>query len=103
MIFLSPNKLRTCRGTTLFQMLLDKEFARRPPATEKEALQRYKVMTEQIGKLLNHKRGVGSANEKVTGATAATSYIDADLQIALWDRWGFRPPAVLEKLMTFDV
>lgn len=100
---LSVHKLRTCRGTTLFQMLLDKEFARRPPATEKEALQRYKVMTEQIGKLLNHKRGVGSANEKVTGATAATSYIDADLQIALWDRWGFRPPAVLEKLMTFDV
>ncbi len=100
---LSVHKLRTCRGTSLFQILMAKDANKRPPTTEKEAMARYKDMTEQIGKLLNHKRGVGGANEKVTGATAATSYIDADMQIALWENWGFRPPAILEKLMRFDL
>jgi hypothetical protein len=96
------HKLRTCRGTTLFKLLIDKDAARRPPQTEKEAMIRYKAMTEEVGKLLNHKRGVGSATEKVTGTTAALSYIDGDLQLDLWSRWGFRPPVALEKLMKFD-
>jgi hypothetical protein len=93
------HKLRTCRGTTLFKQLCDKDSERRPPVTEKDAMKRYKEMTEQVGKLLNHKRGVGSTNEKVTGTTAATSYIDSSAQLALWERWGFRPPTVLEKLL----
>lgn len=96
------HKLRTCRGTTLFKLLIDKDATRRPPQTEKEAMIRYKTMTEEVGKLLNHKRGVGSATEKVTGTTAALSYIDGDLQLDLWARWGFRPPVALEKLMKFD-
>ncbi len=97
----SCHKLRTCRGTTLFKQLMEKdELKRRNPATEKEALLRYKEMAEQVGKLLNHKRGVGSSNEKVTGVTAITSYIDASLQLDLWDRWGFRPPLMLEKLLS---
>jgi hypothetical protein len=93
------HKLRTCRGTTLFKILMDKDATRRPPATEKDAIQRYKDMTEQVGKLLNHRRNVGGAKESVTGITAITSYIDGSMQISLWDRWGFRPPAVLEKIM----
>lgn len=94
------HKMRTCRGTTLFRQLMDKdEQEHRPPATEKEAILRYKAMTEQVGKLLNHKRGVGSVTEKVTGTTAALSYIDSGLQIELWSRWGFRPPVALEKLL----
>lgn len=93
------HKLRTCRGTSLFKILMDKDEERRPPTTEKDAIKRYRDMTEQVGKLLNHKRGVGSANEKVTGATAAISYIDSSLQLALFSRWGFRPPTALEKLL----
>lgn len=93
------HKLRTVRGTTLFKELADKDATRRPPATEKEALARWRTMTEEVGKLLNHKRGVGGENEKVTGLTAAGSYIDGDAQIDLWTRWGFRPPSILEKLM----
>ena len=100
---LSVRKLRTCRGTTLFKQLVDADEKARPPATEKEALLRYKIMTEKVGKLLNHKRGVGGANEKVTGSTAALSYIDASMQLALFERWGFRPPSALEKLMRFDL
>lgn len=95
----SVHKLRTVRGTTLFKELADKDALKRPPATDKEALQRWKQMTEEVGKLLNHKRGVGGENEKVTGLTAAGSYIDSGIQSALWMRWGFRPPAILEKLI----
>lgn len=93
------HKLRTCRGTTLFRQLAEKDAERRPPTNEKDAMKRYKEMTEQVGKLLNHKRGVGLVTEKVTGVTAATSYIDSSAQLALWARWGFRPPLVLEKLL----
>jgi DNA topoisomerase IB len=96
---LSVHKLRTIRGTGLFLDLMAKDAERRPPKDEKEALARYLKMTEEVGKLLNHKRGVGGSNEKVTGTTAAQSYIDGAAQLDLWSRWDFRPPKVLEKLM----
>lgn len=92
------HKLRTCRGTTLFKELVDQREGKRPPRDEKEALLIYKEMTEKVGKLLNHKRGVGESTEKVTGVTAALSYIDADMQIALFRSWGFRVPKHLEKI-----
>jgi len=94
----SVHKIRTSRGTTLFRELMEKDAAKRKPATEKEAVARYKAMTEEVGKLLNHKRGVGEADEKVTGITAAGAYIDLTLQLNLWTTWGFRPPLALEKL-----
>ena len=94
----SVHKLRTCRGTTLFKQLIDQLATKRPPRDEKEALNLYRLMTEKVGKLLNHKRGVGGSNEQVTGLTAARSYIDADLQISLFQAWGFRVPKHLEKL-----
>jgi len=59
-------------------------------------------MTAKVGELLNHKRGVGTEKESVTGTTAALSYIDGDLQAELWARWGFRPPSFLEKLLRDD-
>jgi len=95
----SVHKLRTCRGTTLFGQLCEKDATKRPPSTEKEALARYKDMTEQVGKLLNHKRGVGTDTESVTGTTASLNYIDCGLQVDLFDRWGYRPPTILEKLL----
>jgi len=96
------HKLRTCRGTTLFKHLMDKDAERKPPMTPKDALERYKDMTTKVGLLLNHKRGVGTEKESVTGTTAALSYIDGDLQAELWSRWGFRPPSFLEKLLRDD-
>jgi hypothetical protein len=91
------HKLRTFRGTALFLQLSEADESRRGPATQKDAIQRWKEMTEKVGKLLNHKRGVGTDNEKVTGVTAATSYIALEAQMDLFDRWGFRPPVALEK------
>lgn len=96
------HKIRTCRGTSLFRELVEKDAMRRPPTNEKDALARYKEMTEKVGKLLNHKRGVGEDSESVTGTTAAISYIDSSLQIDLWKSWGFRPPVALEKLLSED-
>ncbi len=94
------HKLRTFRGTTLFKQLIEEQAKKRPPKDEKEALLLYTKMTEKVGKLLNHKRGVGGDNEKVTGTTAAKSYIDADLQVSLFRSWGFRVPKSLEKIAT---
>lgn len=94
------HKLRTCRGTALFKQLVEDEMSKaRKPANEKQGIAIYKRLTEQVGKLLNHKRGVGSGNEKITGTTAATSYIDPQAQLMLFDFWGFRPPKQLEKLL----
>lgn len=94
------HKLRTVRGTHLFRELVDADAKKRPPATEKEAMLRWKDMTEEVGKLLNHKRGVGGDTEKFTGMTAAGSYIDSGVQLALFERWGYRAPAILEKLFS---
>ena len=96
------HKIRTCRGTTLFGELMEKDATRRPPATEKEAMARYKDMTEQVGKLLNHRKNVGTSGETTTGITAALNYIDAAIQLSLWQRWGFRLPVILEKLLSSD-
>lgn len=94
------HKLRTVRGTTLFAQLVEKDGqTRRPPSTQKDAMDRFTKMTEEIGKLLNHKRGVGGANESVTGTTASLNYIETSMQVDLFDRWGFRPPVALEKLL----
>jgi hypothetical protein len=94
------HKLRTVRGTHLFRELVDADAKKRPPSNEKEAMLRWKDMTEQVGKLLNHKRGVGGDGEKFTGITAAGSYVDSGVQLALFERWGFRAPAILEKLFS---
>jgi hypothetical protein len=56
-------------------------------------------MTEKVGKLLNHRKNVGGSNEMVTGTTAALNYIDSSIQCDLFDRWGFRVPVALEKLL----
>lgn len=93
------HKLRTCRGTFLFEQLVELDAKKRPPATEKDAIKRYKEMTEKVGKLLNHKRGVGSSKETFTGTTAALSYIAGDAQAELFRAWGFRVPKHLEKLV----
>lgn len=92
------HKLRTLRGSFLFEQLMAEDSKRRPPRDEKEAMERYKKMCMEVGKILNHKRAVGTEKESVTGTTASLSYIDGDLQVALWNRWGFRPPKHVEHL-----
>ncbi len=92
------HKLRTIRGTTLFQHLVAADEVLPLPKNKKEALLRYKAIIEDVGDLLNHRRGVGTDKETVTGATAAKSYIDLEPQLALFKRWGFDPPSLIANL-----
>ena len=97
------HKIRTYRATKLFIALVEKYKAnRRPPKDPKAAIKEWMDLCAQVGKLLNHKTGVGTSKEKITGLTAAKSYIDLSLQISLWDDWGLRPPKQLEKWLEDD-
>ena len=91
-----PNvhKLRTLRGTVLFRELIADLGI---PRTKEAALKIYLKIGEKIGALLNHKRGVGTSNERVTGITALMHYVDIEEQLALWQKWGFRAPEFLQK------
>lgn len=97
----SVHKLRTFRGGKLFTELTQKIFSKKIPKTEKDAMQIFKKIAEQVGKLLNHVRR-GQSGQKVTGTTALNSYIDHSSQIAYWQALGFRPPKYLEKHMDFE-
>lgn len=92
---ITPHKLRTYAGTKVFKQLLDK--ITELPTTQKEANALYNEMTKIVGQKLNHIRN-SSLGVTVTGLTAAKSYIDPMLQVAYWDKVGFRCPAFLEKL-----
>jgi DNA topoisomerase IB len=96
------HKLRTLRGTMLFQEEMDKNaariFDRKTPLTEKQAKEVFVKLAEKVGALLGHIRSV-SGGTKVTGATALASYIDVRVQLDYWTRLNMRPPAALLKYM----
>jgi hypothetical protein len=93
------HKIRTARGTALFNDLVAEIFEKKPPKDEKQAMDVFKKISEQVGKLLNHVRR-GQSGTKVTGTTALANYIDVSAQIAYWRQLGYRIPKYLEK---FDV
>lgn len=94
------HKIRTARGTGLFNDLVAKLFdSGKVPKNEQQATLLLKSLGEQVGKLLNHvRRGVNGT--KVTGVTALNNYVDPSAQVALFRQLGFRPPKFLER---FDV
>lgn len=91
------HKLRTVKGTHVFNEMMEKVF-QRPPKDEKRAMEIYVKMTEQVGKVLNHVRR-GAGGDKVTGTTARANYIDPEAQLMYWRELGFRPPKFLERFM----
>jgi len=93
------HKLRTFRGTHLFNELVGQVFEKKVPKNEKEAMVLFKKIAEQVGKLLNHVRR-GANGTKVTGTTAHNAYIDPEAQIAYWRQLGYRIPRYLEKFDT---
>lgn len=107
---ITVHKLRTYRGTKLFQELADEMIPKLQPKVEKLAqknprlaeklvLEEFKKIAEQVGKLLNHVRR-GAAGAKVTGVTAIANYIDPQCSITFFRNLDTRPPKMLEK---FDV
>jgi hypothetical protein len=90
------HKLRTAKGTHVFQQLMQELFEKKPPKDEKAAMEAFKKMGEAVGKILNHVRR-GQTGQKVTGTTALNAYIDPSAQLLYWNTLGYRIPAYLEK------
>lgn len=90
------HKIRTFRGTHLFNQLVSEVFEKKVPKDEKQAMVLFKKIAEQVGKLLNHVRR-GQSGTKVTGTTALNAYIAPESQIAYFRQLGFRIPKYLEK------
>jgi Eukaryotic DNA topoisomerase I, catalytic core len=90
------HKLRTARGTHVFQQLMQEVFDKKPPKDEHSAMDTFRKMAEAVGKILNHVRR-GQTGQKVTGTTALNAYIDPSAQLLYWNTLGFRIPAYLEK------
>jgi hypothetical protein len=90
------HKIRTFRGTHLFNQLVAEVFEKKIPKDEKQAMVVFKKIAEEVGKLLNHVRR-GASGTKVTGTTALNAYIDPSAQIAYWRQLGFRIPKYLER------
>ncbi|QRE00241.1 hypothetical protein [Burkholderia phage BCSR5] len=94
------HKLRTLRGTRLFQELSQKYHdTGKRPRNDKEALAILNKMAMEVGKALNHVRNT-AAGTKVTGATALANYIDPTCVVELFRSWDLRPPKFLAR---FDV
>lgn len=90
------HKIRTFRGTHLFNQLVSELFEKKTPKDEKQAMLLFNKIAEQVGKLLNHVRR-GQSGTKVTGTTALNNYIDPSAQIAYFRQLGYRIPKYLEK------
>lgn len=91
------HKFRTLVGTMMAQKILEKSPFKAGECTLAEVLPWYKKAFQQIGEQLNHRTGVGS-NEKVTAATAISSYVSLDLQKAFFKSLGLREPDFLKKI-----
>jgi DNA topoisomerase IB len=93
------HKLRTLRGTQLFQDLAQKLSDQgKKPKNDTQAKAFLTKMATEVGKELNHVRST-STGMKVTPATAIANYIDPTAVASVFRDWGFRPPAVVEKLL----
>lgn len=93
------HKLRTLRGTRLFRDLAQKlHESGKKPRNDAEAKAYLTKMATAVGKELNHVRST-STGLKVTPATAIANYIDPTAIASVFRDWGFRPPAVVEKLL----
>ena len=71
-------------------------FKKGPDLKQSEVEKWYKKAMEEVGRVLNHKRGIGGG-EKVTGATAIKSYVDIAMQKQFFTKLGLRIPAFLAK------
>jgi hypothetical protein len=93
------HKLRTLRGTMVFQTKMDELFKKlgNKKPTEKQARELFLKLAKDVGKILGHIRTSKDGSTAVTGGTALQAYIDPVQQRRFWDILGYRPPKYLEK------
>lgn len=101
---LSIHKLRTLRGTVIFQENVDAFLKANKGAqlTEREAMAQLKKMALDVGKQLNHVRTAADGEEKVTPDTALKSYIDPSVQMKFFESLGLPLPNYLLKMRGKD-
>lgn len=101
---LSIHKLRTLRGTVIFQENVDKFLKSNKGAqlSEKEAMAQLKKMAIEVGKQLNHVRTSADGETKVTPDTALKSYIDPSVQIKFFEEVGLPLPNYLLRMKGKD-
>lgn len=90
------HKIRTFRGTLLFIEQVEKA---KIPSSQTEAARIYKVISEKVGKALNHVRRTKDGKQKAVGTTAQQNYIDPSVQIKFFAENGFRVPPKLERYL----
>lgn len=91
------HKLRTLRGTSIFNAEVAKIYESRKSITsQSEALALIKAIATKVGKELNHVRR-GVAGTKVSPNTALSSYIDVSSQIAFFQHYGLPLPNYLAR------
>ena len=97
---LTVHKMRTLRGTVLFQKRMEEELAKLKgkTVTDKQGRDLFMKIALEIGAILGHIRTTaGGTKTKVTGTTALQSYIDPGIQLQFFSSLGLRPPKYLEK------
>jgi hypothetical protein len=92
------HKLRTLRGTIIFQeeMKKLKLETKKGKTSEAQAKKLFIEIAEKVGEQLGHVRTM-KGQQKVTGMTAIGSYIDPQPMLEFWQKLGLRPPKFLAK------
>lgn len=93
------HKLRTAKGTELFQQYLDALYAKKSALTGPQVLEQLKKAATIVGKQLNHVRRSAEGEVTVQPMTSLKNYIDPMVQVDLFMHYGAPLPAYLEKLL----
>lgn len=93
------HKLRTVKGTELFQQYLDTLYVKKPRLTQPQVLEHLKKAASIVGKQLNHVRRSAEGAVTVQPMTSLKNYIDPRVQVELFMHYGCPIPAYLEKLL----
>lgn len=96
---ITVHKLRTAKGSELFEEYLDKVFKSRTKMDEKQCKTAWMKGGEIVGKQLNHIRRSVEGEQKVQPTTSLKNYIDPMLQAKLFLHYGVPLPPQLEKLL----
>ena len=96
---LNPHKLRTAKGTALFDDFMDAVYQKHKSLTPKQAMDLLKKAATVVGKQLNHVRRSAEGEVTVQPMTSLKNYIDVSSQIEFFQHYGVPVPAYLEKFM----
>lgn len=96
---LTVHKLRTARGTAMFQEYINTLFEKKKKLDAKGVMEQWKKAGEVVGKQLNHVRRSAEGTASVQPMTSLKNYIDPSMQVQLFQHYGVPIPTYLEKIL----